>query len=77
MSTISLEERLTALESELRTLKDEVRSLSSGKSKTNWIEQVSGSMAEFPDFDEVVRLGAEWRKKVNEESLADQESPDK
>jgi hypothetical protein len=77
MSTVSLEERMTALESELQTLKDEVRSLSSSKSKPNWIDKVSGSMADFPEFEEVVRLGREWRKKVNEESLADQEMPDK
>ena len=76
MSAVSLEERMTALESELQTLKDEVRSLYSRKSKSNWIDKVSGSMADFPDFEEVVRLGREWRKKMNEESLAEQELPD-
>lgn len=76
MSAVSLEERMTALESELQTLKDEVRSLSSSKAKPSWIDKVSGSMADFPEFEEVVRLGREWRKKMNEESLADQEMPD-
>jgi hypothetical protein len=76
MSAVSLEERITALESELRTLKDEVRSMSNRKPNPNWLNEVAGSMADFPDFEEVVRLGREWRKKVNEESLAEQEIPD-
>ena len=76
MSTDSLEERMTALESELRNLRNEVRSLSTNTPKPDWINKVSGSMADFPEFEEVVRLGREWRKKVNEESLAEQDMLD-
>ena len=76
MSTVSLEERMTAIESELRTLKDEMRSLSNRKPNPNWLSEVAGSMADFPDFDEVVRLGREWRRKVNEESLSDDAMPE-
>jgi ABC-type transporter Mla subunit MlaD len=28
----------------------------------NWIEQLSGSMKDFPEFEEVVRLGREFRE---------------
>ena len=62
MSTVSLEERVTALESELRTLKQELHSLSGRQPNPNWFKEVAGSMADFPEFQEVRRRMREARE---------------
>lgn len=66
MSTTSLEERMTAVETELKSLRDEVRSLSARKPNPNWFREVAGSMAAFPEFEEVRRE----MKKSREAELA-------
>lgn len=55
----SLEQRLAALEREVAHIK---RQLTSTETKGNWVDEVSGSMAAFPEFEEVVRLGREFRE---------------
>lgn len=56
---ISLEERVALLEDEVAELKRCIAA-SSVKEK-NWLDEMSGSMKEFAEFKEVLRLGAEWR----------------
>ena len=58
----ALEERMTAVETELKSLRDEVRSLSARKPNPRWFKEVAGSMAEFPDFSEVRRQMREARE---------------
>lgn len=53
-----LEQRLTALEREVANLKEH---LAPAKREANWVEEVAGSMRDFPEFAEVVRLGREFR----------------
>jgi len=55
----TVEERLTALEKELRELKQQV---SLQKDQRSWIEKIAGTFKDDPDFDEIVRLGREFRK---------------
>jgi hypothetical protein len=61
----SVEERLTALEKQVAELQQQVAELRNrlplADSKADWLEQISGSMAGFPEFDEVLRLGREIR----------------
>jgi len=55
----SVEERLAAVEKELAELKRRLPSKSDGK---NWIDKISGSMKDYPEFDEILRLGREIRQ---------------
>ena len=57
----SVEERLAAVEQELAELK---RRLPPSFDKKNWVEEISGSMKDFPEFDEVLRLGREFRQSL-------------
>lgn len=56
---ISLEQRLALLEDEVAELKR--RLAASRVTPKSWLDEMSGSMKEFPEFKEVLRLGAEWR----------------
>lgn len=55
----TVEERLTALEKELQELKQHV---TRQKDQRSWIEKIAGTFKDDPDFDEIVRLGREFRK---------------
>lgn len=55
----TVEERLTALEQELRELKEQV---TVQKDQPSWIERIAGTFKNDPDFAEIVRLGREFRK---------------
>jgi len=64
MMTQTLEERLAAVESELANLKRLVTAARSDDVQRNpyWRQQVEGSMKDMPGFDELIRLGREWRQ---------------
>lgn len=69
MTTEQLEERVATLERELAEIKQILVSSTLlpapsplPPAKSNWIKEVTGSMADFPVFAEVVRLGREWRE---------------
>jgi hypothetical protein len=57
--TKSLEERVAAVERELAVLRVLLPQKIDPK---NWIEKLTGSMKDFPEFDEVLRLGREIRQ---------------
>ena len=52
----SVADRLNALESEVAVLREQ---LNRG---TDWIVRVSGSMNEYPEFDDVLRYGRDARR---------------
>ncbi|HVC96954.1 MAG TPA: hypothetical protein VND64_24965 [Pirellulales bacterium] len=52
----TIEQRVTALEKEVADLKKQL------PRKDNWVDEIVGSMKDFPEFDEVLRLGAEFRR---------------
>jgi hypothetical protein len=55
----ALEERLTAVERDLADLKSRV---AGSQRKAPWFEKMVGSMKDYPEFEEVVKLGREIRK---------------
>lgn len=59
LEQLTVEERLTALEKELRELKQQVTVQIDQRS---WIEKIAGTFKDDPDFEEIVRLGREFRK---------------
>jgi hypothetical protein len=54
-----MEERVSALESELQNLKRQLATM--GKPRA-WLDEVAGSMDPWPEFEEVLRLGQEFRQ---------------
>jgi hypothetical protein len=59
MATTEIEIRVLALESEVATLKDKLAKIE--KSPPNWWQKISGTFAEDADYEEVMRLGREYR----------------
>ncbi len=57
-----LEQRVSTLETELLEIKQILAQ--SSEQKTPWWLKVAGSFEQDPTFDEVVKLGQEWRKSV-------------
>lgn len=57
----TVEERLTSVERELKELTRRRPTERDGKC---WIERIAGTFRDDPDFDEIVRLGREFRKSV-------------
>ena len=55
----TVEERLAQVEKELADLKSRVKTLAAPKQ--NWIDAISGSFKDDPEFEEIVRLGKEIR----------------
>jgi hypothetical protein len=51
----SVDDRLTALESEIAVLRQRL------ERDSDWITRVSGSMSRYPEFDEVLRYGRDAR----------------
>lgn len=57
----SLEQRFAVVEEKLSSLKRRIDSARSPQDE-NWLDRITGAMKDFPEFDEVVRLGAEIRR---------------
>ena len=55
----TIEHRLEQVERELAELKSRVQTLA--EPKENWIDAISGSFKDDPEFEEIVRLGKEIR----------------
>ena len=64
MSLPVIEDRLDVLERELAEVKVKLARVAAQSSGTqpDWLDVMEGSMSEFPEFDEMVRLGREYRK---------------
>ena len=57
LEKLTVEERLTALEREVASLKLQLDQLTSPKG--DWLEKVSGSMKDLPEFKEAMKYAAE------------------
>ena len=57
----TLEQRLTAVEQELAEIKRRIEEQDQGVS---WIERIAGTFRDDSEFDEVVRLGREFRNSI-------------
>lgn len=62
MTMEEMEQRILVLEREVAELK---QIAATNCSKSGWLERFAGAFKDDPDFDEVVRLGAEWRRAEN------------
>jgi hypothetical protein len=60
---LSVEERLARLEQEVEELKLKV---AEQHFKGTWLEPILGSMKDFPEFEEVMRLGREECEKMDQ-----------
>jgi len=60
----SVEKRLTAIENDLAELRDKLLS-------KHWLQQVTGSLEAFPEFEEVLRLGRERRQEKSMDPIDD------
>jgi hypothetical protein len=58
---VSIEERLAAEEKEVADLK---RRVSRPDQSAAWLERIAGTFKDDHDFDEIVRLGREFRQSV-------------
>ncbi len=57
----TVDERLTAVEKELAELKKRV---AHQEKNGSWIECIAGTFKDDPEFDEILRLGREFRRSV-------------
>jgi hypothetical protein len=62
MATKSLKDRITALETEVALLKAKIEELSPPSKP--WWEQIAGTVANDPIFEEAMRLGREYRESL-------------
>jgi hypothetical protein len=64
MPTNPLEQRVAALEKDVRALKlkGQAKLFSKANPNPNWVEEVAGSMKDFPEFDEVRKIMREMRE---------------
>ncbi len=60
MATPTIEERLTAVETQVEELKQQKKDVK-GEEPRGW-QRVFGRFAGMPGFDEAVQLGREWRE---------------
>ena len=61
MPTAKIKKRPTAAESEIAHLKAQIAAAPKGKN--SWVEEIAGTFANDPIFDEAMALGRKWRKK--------------
>jgi hypothetical protein len=59
VTALTVEERLAVLEKDVAALK---QGPPASQVKPNWIEKITGSFKDDPDFAEILRLGHEFRK---------------
>jgi len=57
----TVEDRLSALESAMEEVR---RELAGTRRPRAWLDEVAGSLQEWPEFAEVLRLGREFRNSV-------------
>jgi hypothetical protein len=62
-ANVRLEERVAALERELRKVKSQLRTIHQ-KSQQPWWEQLAGTFKNDPTFIEIVRAGQAYRRSL-------------
>ena len=67
MPGLPLEERVTLLEMEMLSLKRQLRT--SAMPTQPWWEQITGTFADTPAFDEAIRLGRQYREAQPESGI--------
>jgi hypothetical protein len=62
MASVSLEDRVKALEEEVTRLKAELKR--GAKPKQAWWDQIAGTFANDPLYEKAMRLGREYRESL-------------
>jgi hypothetical protein len=60
MASVSLKDRVAALEAEVARLKSKIETVATPEKP--WWEQIWGSFADDPCYEEAMRLGREYRE---------------
>lgn len=60
MTAAQVESRLSALEQEVANLKAQIAAAPTHPNK--WVEEIAGTFANDPIFEEAMRLGRKWRE---------------
>lgn len=64
MSNTEIETRLAHLETEVAHLKAQLQSAPAKTQEKPWWQEILGSFANDPDYDEAMRLGREYRESL-------------
>jgi len=64
----TLEKRVETLEAEFAELKRQLKAR--GVTSGSWLDRVTGSFRDEPDFEEVLRLGRDYRRSHRPEAEA-------
>ena len=72
MATVTLEERVAALEAEFALLKKE--RMNEAQSKKPWWEEIRGTFKDDPAYEEAMRLGREYRESLRPKEGEERES---
>jgi hypothetical protein len=64
MSNTEIETRLAYLETEVAHLKAQLKSSPEQVQEKPWWQEILGSFANDPDYDEAMRLGREYRESL-------------
>ncbi len=67
MATTEIEIRISALETEVSTLKNKLTELE-GRPQAVWWREISGTFANDAGYDKAMRLGREYRLSQKEEN---------
>ncbi len=62
MARPNVEVRLTAIETELASLKKQVAA--NDQPKNNWLTESFGVYADFPEYDQVIEYGRKYRESL-------------
>jgi len=73
MPAMTVEERLTALETEVAELKEQITREKSPNG-VPWWEQLFGAFADSPEYEEATRLGREYRESLRPKDKVDENS---
>jgi hypothetical protein len=70
MPAMTVEERLTALETEVAELKEQI-TREKAPNEVPWWEHLFGAFADSPEYEELTRLGREYRGSLRPENEAE------
>jgi hypothetical protein len=68
MAKSSVEARFAAIEAEIAQLKKQVAS--NDKAQSNWLTETFGVYADFPEYDQVIKYGRQYRESLRPSAKA-------